>query len=135
MIAVVAAITGAAGFASGASALTISRACTVNGYSATNMLDYSLSGTDWMIRYITYTYSPYSSASTHNNLNERMYNSSGTLIYAYDSMDNLLRDGVLHSAHYFTTPQPFSLGQKLQLTNIFDVPNATDPQCTTTFQR
>jgi hypothetical protein len=129
------AIAGLFSFTSGASALTYPLACTNGNYAATNMLDYSLSGTAWFINYITYTYTPYQSASTHNNLNERMFNLSGTLIYAYNSMDNLLRDGNLHAAHYFTTPLQFAVGQKLQLTNIFDVPNAADPQCTTTFQR
>ena len=129
------AIAGLFGFASGASALTYSRSCATGSYAAINMLDYGLSGTTWLINYITYTYTPYNSASTHNNLNERLYNSSGTLVHAYNSMDNLLRDGTLHSAHYFTTPLPFGVGQKLQLTNIFHVPNASDPQCTTTFQR
>ena len=123
------------GTATGASALTSSRACTVNGYAATNMIDYQLSGTDWMIYYITYQYSPYNALSTHNNLNERMYNSSGTMLYSYNSMDNLIRDGEMYSAHYFTNPLKFSIGYKLQLINIIDVPNASDPQCTTTFQR
>lgn len=126
---------GIAGTATGASALKSYRACTVNGYSATNMIDYQLSGTDWMIDYITYQYSPYNSLSTHNNLNEKMYNSSGTLVHAYSSMDNLIRDGQLHSAHYFPTPLRFAVGYKLQLQNIIDVPNDADPQCTTTFQR
>ena len=52
------AMLGIAGTATGANALTSYRACTVNGYAATNMIDYQLSGSDWMIYYITYQYSP-----------------------------------------------------------------------------
>lgn len=118
-----------------ASAYTTSAACVANGYPVTNLLDYDIVGSNWNIRYILYIYSPYNALSTHNNLNERLYNSTGGLVYAYDSMDNLVRDGQMRSAHYFTNPLTFSVGQTLRLTNIIDVPNAADPQCTTSFYR
>ena len=129
-----AAMLGTLGWASNANALISTDTCTSGIYFARNYLDYELSGSTWMIRYIGYLYAPSNSASTHNNLNERLYNSSNSLIYSYNSPDNLVRDNQLHWTHYFSSPLAFSSGQTLKLINIFDVPNASDPQCTTTFQ-
>jgi hypothetical protein len=130
-----AAMLGTLGWASNVNALTSTDICTSGIYFARNYLDYELSGSTWMIRYIGYLYTPSNSVSTHNNLNERLYSSSNSLIYSYNSPDNLVRDGQLHWTHYFVNPLAFSVGQTLKLTNIFDVPNAADPQCTTSFYR
>lgn len=128
-------VVGIFGFTTSASAATISAGCVAGGYPVTNTLDYRVVGSNWEIRYILYQYSPSNQLSVHNNLNERLYSSSGSLLYAFNSTDTLLRDGELHSAHYFTYPLIFSIGQNLRLTNIIDVPNAADPQCNTNFYR
>ena len=117
------------------SAATATGACTTGGYTANNMITYTTSGTNWLIEYVSYMFSPSNSLSTHNNVNEAMYSSSGSLLFAWNSPDTLIRTGSWYVANYFATPLVFSSGSRMVFTNIIDVPNAADPQCTVTVQR
>ena len=122
--------------ATGANALTQSRSCIAGGsYSANNNITYTANNGAWVITKTEYRYGPADANSTHNNMNEYIYNSAGTLLWSYFSPDSLVRDNVLHTSHTISggVTVSVSLGSTFRVTNIIDVPGASDPSCGVVF--
>ena len=119
-----------------ASALTASRSCTIgSSYSASNVVTYTSYNGTWNITKTEYRYGPADSNSTHNNMNEYVYNSSGTLLWSYFSPDSLVRDNAWHTSHTISggVNVAVSIGSSFRVTNIIDVPGSSDPSCGVVF--
>ena len=119
-----------------ASALTANRACIAgSSYSASNLVSYTSSGGVWNITQTQYRYGPALSTSTHNNMNEAVYNSGGTLLWSYNSSDALVRDNAWHVSHNISGGVNVNVGagSQFRVMNIIDVPGASDPSCGTVF--
>jgi hypothetical protein len=93
---------------------------------------YTTSATQFELDYTWYRFSPALARSTYNNQNIKFY--GGSNYASYNSPDNLVRDGEEHVGLSY----PDTLGDvtgnvgqsNIAFTDIFDVPNATDPRCT-----
>jgi hypothetical protein len=99
-------------------------------YTGYNEIDYtSYSSSLWELTAAKYNFQPSNSSSTHNNQNLSFWGGSNS--WSFNSQDNLVRDAQWHTAETLTSHGV--LGQKgysyMTFTDIFDVPNVSDPSC------
>jgi hypothetical protein len=111
--------------------------CTVsqNGttYSGNNELYYhSYSTTLWRLDNSRYDFGPANSSSVHNNQNLTFF--GGSNYYNENSADSLSRDAQWHIAFDLLNNNVYGQKSKsyAQWTDIFDVPNVSDPSCSAT---